>query len=241
MSISKSILLFLLLAGSSLLPSQAQIPATRIPDPEPPQPAARVKDTIPPRVVRPFVRVGFDLSSIGRRYLEPEVIQYEVSLDSEIFPNWLAVIEGGTARVASERSDFQYNSTGYFTRMGFDFNLLGLRYSQQDDMVLIGMRYGYGKLQQEAPEYFLTNPFWGDYSGYVNKSDYHLHWLEFSGGVRTEVFRNFFLGWTLKTRIRLNETKNPELNPYFIGGFGHGKRRAPAMIQFSVYYRIPFY
>jgi hypothetical protein len=100
------------------------------------------------------------------------------------------------------------------------------------------LRYAYASLHHEAPEYSLQNPYWGSHTGSVNKSDFNLHWLEFSGSVRTEVFRNFFMGWSLKSRIRLAETKNAALNPYYIGGFGHGRRRAPAMMHFFMYYRI---
>jgi hypothetical protein len=239
MSISRYFLFFfLLLAVNSIALLQAQDPVNEFEDLDPPDPALRAIDTLPPRVVKPFIRFGIDLSALARSYFEPEVRQYEASVDTEFRPNWFATIEGGTATVNSQREGFSYSSSGFFARIGADFNLLGLNYPQHDDLILVGLRYAYSSLQHEAPEYFIQNPYWGSHTGSVNKSNYNLHWLEFSGSVRTEVFRNFFMGWSLRSRIRLAESGNAILNPYYVPGFGHGRRRAPAMMHFSVYYRF---
>lgn len=196
-------------------------------------------DTLAGFTPEPFVRVGFDLSAVARQFIETEVQQFEFSIDSEIIYNWFAVVEGGVLDVEADRDDFKYTANGYFGRLGIDYNLLRRPNPSQNDLVLLGIRYGFSQLSHEAPSFIVPNPYWGtNTEGSTAQSNFTLHWIEFSGGVKTEVFRNVFLGWYLKSRIKLSQTKDPELFPYYIGGFGQGKRRAPLMIHFSVLYRL---
>ena len=198
-------------------------------------------DTVTRFPVVPFIRIGADVSAIARHLAEPEVRQLEFSLDSEVSFNWFAVVEGGILDVASEKETFRYVSSGYFFRAGFDYNLLGRPTPVQNDLVLLGIRYGFSSLNHEAPFFIVSNPYWGDYAGSMEKSLHYLHWIEFSGGVKTEIFRNLYLGWYLKTRVKLTETKNPVLDPYYLAGFGHSRRRAPVMIHYSIMYRFDFH
>ncbi len=203
--------------------------------------AEEPKDTIVEKLrPEPFVRVGFDLSAIGRNIMEREVQQYEISFDSEIYHNWFLNLEGGILNVASDNPDFEYSSNGWFVRTGMDFNLLKRQEKTQNDVVLVGVRYSFSSLSHESPRYNISSIYWGgsEQSGFIDKSSYLLHWFELSGGVTTEVFKNIFLSWSLRTRVRITGTQEPELNPYYIGGFGQGKRRAPVMIHFSIKYRF---
>jgi hypothetical protein len=188
--------------------------------------------------IEPFVRLGFDVSAIGRTIYEPEVRQLEVSVDSELLKNWFFNLEAGMMQVSSDQETFSYSSNGYFLRTGVDVNILGRPDAGQNDLVLLGLRYAWSFLQHEAPFYFLENPYWGEHSGSIEQTPYHTHWMELTGGVRTEVFTNLFLGWTLRTKIPLYRTRNPEIEPYFIPGFAHGKRSSPLTVHFSVYYRF---
>ncbi len=190
--------------------------------------------------IKPSVRLGFDVSAIGRSIYEPEVRQLEFSLDSELLRNWFFNLEAGMMQVRSEQETFSYSSNGYFLRTGADFNILGRPDEQQNDLVLLGLRYAYSFLQHDAPYFFLENPYWGEHSGSIAQTAYHTHWMELTGGVRAEVFQNLFLGWMLRTKVPLFRTREPEIEPYYIPGFGHGKRSSPVTIHFSVYYRFDF-
>jgi hypothetical protein len=234
MSILRYFLLLLLLAVSTHIWGQTQNGAAT--------PAANqdefYSDSI--KVFRHFIRVGIDVSAISRNFLEPEVGQYEFVIDGEFKYNWFAVLEGGFANAAATKEAYSYSSEGMFIKAGVDYNLLKRPLVTNNDLFLVGLRYGFSSTQHQAPEYSITNPYWGDYSGVVEESVFNLHFIEFSGGVRTEVFRNFFLGWNIKTKVRLAKTGDSLINPYFIAGYGHGKRRAPVTAHFYVLYRMNF-
>jgi len=199
------------------------------------------KDTIKPsRVpVNPYIRLGIDVSSVMRNILEPEVQQYEVSFDTGIQHNWFATAEAGFMNVNSERETFAYKSNGYFLRLGAEYNLLNKKPDpDKNNLVLIGARYGYSFLQHRSPFFFVENEYWGNYTGSMNSSFFNLHWMELTGGVKTEVLPNLFLGWTIRVRVRIFSSRDPELQPYFIPGFGHGDRSNPATVLYSIMYRF---
>jgi hypothetical protein len=239
MSISRySLLPLLLLLSIHIGVAQQNNMAPPLDDDPPPPPPRERTDTFPRIKSDPFIRLGFDVSALGRQLAEKEVRQFEFSLDTEMWYNWFTIIEGGFMNVAAEREGFSYSANGFFTRVGADYNLLKRPDTKQNDQVLIGVRYAYSLTRHEAPFYFIPDAYWGDYDGVLNKSNYNVHWLEFNGGVRTEVFKNLFLGWSIKARVRLYSSRDPELNPYYIPGFGHGKRRNPAMIHYSILYKF---
>jgi hypothetical protein len=203
-------------------------------------PVAEESDTLVSLQPDSFIRVGFDLSAIGRQFFEPEVRQFEFSVDSEVFYNWFAIFEGGFANVRASNRPFDYNAQTYFGRIGADYNLLPRTGTDKNNSLALGIRYAYGLSTHEASDFLIRNAYWGDTQGNLDRTNFHLHWIEFSAGLKTEVFQNFYLGWMIKTRVRIYETQNPDLTPYYLGGYGHEKRRAPVMIHYYMLYKLNF-
>ncbi len=199
-----------------------------------------VSDTLAKPTPDSFVRIGFDLSAVARQFFEPEVRQFEFSLDSEVYYNWFAIFEGGFANVRATERPFDYNAQTYFGRIGADYNLLPRTGTDKNNSLSLGIRYAYGLSTHEASNFLIRNDYWGDSDGNLERTNFHLHWIEFSGGLKTEIFQNFYLGWMIKTRVRIFESRNPELTPYYLGGYGHEKRRAPVMIHYYILYKLNF-
>jgi len=65
------------------------------------------------------------------------------------------------------------------------------------------------------------------------------HWISLAGGIRVELFRNFFMGWTVLANIKLSVGDAGNMAPYNIPGFGPGENRAGLVIKYSLEYRIP--
>ncbi len=196
------------------------------------------KDTSGVQLPNPFIRIGVDVSSFARQIIENEVRQLEFSIDSEVRKNYFVIAELGFLNINANRESYIYKANGFFARAGIDFNLLKKTEPINNDLGLIGIRYAYSYLSHEAPEFAITNPYWGNSTGSLDNTGYYLHWIELSGGLKTEVLKNLYLGWNLKTRFRLFGSSNPGLDPYYVPGFGHSKRRIPVMIHYSLLYRF---
>ncbi len=216
MSILRYILLILITAKSSVLFAQ--------------------NDTI----YHPALRIGFDVSGPARQLVEPETSTMELSLDYEWMENFFAVLEAGILNVQIEKESHIYQADGKFFRAGADFNLLGPQPGSLNDLVLISLRYGFSTMDHKAPYILIPDPFWGDHRSSLSPEKFRAHWLEAGLGLKTELFRNLFIGWGLRGRLLLSKTREPEMEPYFIGGFGKSNNNTSLMLHYHIAYRIPF-
>ncbi len=195
------------------------------------------KDT----VFRPSVRIGVDFSGVPRNLLEPETRTWEVSLDYEWSKNWFVAIEAGGVNIEVDQPTHDYHSGGNFFRIGADYNILGRKGPDHLDLVLLSARYGYGSLDHYASRVIISSPYWGDYETAFPEENLSAHWLELGGGVKTQIWRNFFLGWSLRGRLLVSKTSHPAMDPYFISGFGRYRDgNFSVMMHYSLFYRIGF-
>ncbi len=188
----------------------------------------------------PSLRIGLDVSGFARQIVEAETLPLEVSADYEWRENFFAAAEIGYLNVDVDRDTHRYQARGYFIRTGADFNILRGGDHNPNDVIIISLRYGYGKLEHEAPRIVIQDPYWGDYFTEAGKESYAAHWLEAGLGMKAEIWNNLFLGWSLRGRLRVSRTSDPNMEPYFISGFGKSGNTA-LMFHYSIFYRIPFH
>ncbi len=187
----------------------------------------------------PSVRVGLDMSGFARQFVEPETVTGEVSVDVELQENYFAVLEAGMMAVDVKKETHRYQAGGYFFRLGADFNILGRTPENPNDLVLLSLRYGYGTMDHEAPFIVIPDPFWGNHQTALPSEKYRAHWIEAGMGLKTELFHNIFIGWSLRGRLLVASTKDPAMEPYFIGGYGKSNGNTTLMLHYHVLYRIP--
>ncbi len=187
----------------------------------------------------PSVRFGVDVSGFARQMVEPETFSLEASIDAEWRNNHFAVLEAGMLSVDMEKETHRYQANGYFLRIGHDFNILGRKSENPNDLVLLSVRYGFSSISHEAPFVEIHDPYWGSYHTFLPSEQYRAHWLEAGVGLKTELWRNIFIGWSLRGRLLLTTTRNTEMEPYFIGGFGKSNGPASLSLLYHFSYRIP--
>lgn len=186
-------------------------------------------------------RISYDLASLALLYYDPDRMVYTISVDYEMEQDIYPVIDLGYQHVKITSENYHYSSSGLFTRIGADVNLL--KYDKQADvyeMMYVGGRYGFSLFNQQADNITITDLYWGDYNdGQIEKHNLHVHWISFVGGMRAEVFRNFFMGWSVFLNIKFYQSGPKDMEPYNIPGFGKGANRATAIFNYTVSYRIP--
>lgn len=194
-------------------------------------------DTIP---FRHSLRFGAEVYYPARILLESEIQQFEASLDFEFADRWFVVVEGGVLNVDIERDNFNYFSDGYFYRSGIDLNIFGRDALDDNDMVYIGLRYGYSNQKHGADNITISDEYWGDFQPTGQTSDFQAQWGELVAGLKTELFKNFFIGWSIRYRFLFSETDDILLKPYRISGYGRVDDNRVVDFNYSIYYRIAF-
>jgi len=191
------------------------------------------------------LRLGYDLSRLA--LLLPDVDTsrkaFEVSADFEIKPFYYAVAEYGRQKVHVANDYYDYSSDGNYFRIGFDYNFLGKKLSvDRYEMVFGGIRYCFSSCTHQATDLYIPDNYWGDvHIGGLSSSKVTANWLELTAGIRGELIKNVFVGWSFRARLMMFGKQDEVMYPYYIPGFGTGNRKAAIGFNYYVYYKIPFY
>jgi hypothetical protein len=188
------------------------------------------------------LRLGFDVSKLSLYLLQPERKAMEFSADMELFKNVFPSVEFGSNNIKLLKDTlYNYYSNGSYVRIGADYNLLKPADPKDKDMFTGGIRYGYAFYTDYADSIVIKDNYWGNYHGSLPKKSMNAQWFEIAFGMKTELFKNFFIGWSLRSRILLAKSKNDIIVPYWIPGYGKGIAKANFGFNYSIFYSIPLY
>jgi hypothetical protein len=189
------------------------------------------------------LRVGYDLTRTALLYFEPERKAYEFSADFEVKQNYYISAEYGRQQVDLKKPGYNYTSDGYFTRFGLDYNFSKNKMDVNAyEMVYGGFRYGFANYSHTATDINVAGNYWGIGSvAGLPSEDLSAHWFEIVAGIRGELFKNCFFGWSFRGRVMLWQKKDAAMHAYNIPGYGAGNKKSQLGFNYSIYYRIPLY
>lgn len=149
------------------------------------------------------------------------------------------VLEGGWSDFSYSQYNYDYNSKGLYLKTGVDFNLLKPTVSMGRYQALLGLRYGLSLFSSGTPSLSQEN-YWGKANSSIASSSMAGHFLEIAPGVRTELFRNFSIGWNVRLKFLVSGGGGKDNKPVHIPGYGDGGRGATAGISYYLIWNIPF-
>jgi hypothetical protein len=135
---------------------------------------------------------------------------------------------------------YAYNSNGTYIKSGLDFNLFKVDEINNNDNVLVGIRYGYAIQKQESPSFTIGNGYWPDYASYTSYGLANTHWIELLFGIRTEIAKNLYMGWTIRASRIISQQHEGTLEPASIPGFGKYRSNVNAGFSYTIEYQLPF-
>lgn len=147
--------------------------------------------------------------------------------------------EGGYSRFVHENYNYRYENNGIYFRLGADYNLLNPVQASGKYYAGIGARYGLALFSHSSPFIDFSN-FWGAYSTSAGSTFHASHFIEFTPGVRAELFRNLFIGWGVNLRLLVFGGTGKDMRAVDIPGFGNGSKPLAAGINYYISYRIPY-
>jgi len=188
------------------------------------------------------LRIGLDISRIAVHYFQPYRTDVTVNLDARYRDRLYFASDISYNRTSHSDENYTYRSSGMSVTLGANYNFLKKQVPKEDFMIYGGARYGLAFYNYEVPEYHVSSDYWGNYTGSVPKTSQLAHWFELTVGIKVEVLRNFYLGWSLHERILLSRNvSKQEFPPLVIPGYGKGYKNSAFDMQYSVSYLIPLY
>ena len=166
------------------------------------------------------------------RYYSTEV-SAAVNISNRFFP----VIEAGIGHtnMVSQLYDIGYSTRAPFYRIGMDYNM---QYKNgKPNYIYLGGRVGYTDFKYSVNAPALIDPVWGNEVP-VQFTDVPCRaiWAEAVGGVRAEIFKNLYMGWSLRYKYPIYKGPITNGGPWYIPGFGASSKTA-----FGATYTVSYY
>lgn len=195
----------------------------------------------PAKVKEPLVFKGVKFGVNAGRFsdylFKPERFSYEGSADINFSHKYYGVIEVGYSEIKLEEDNYTYNSEGYFYKVGMDYNMLK---KHPTDYLGMGFRIGRADFSHSADHVLIEDTHWPLQSLAIDSKSYNTYWLEVSFGIKGELLKNVYFGWSALVRISVAGRKDNQFQAIDIPGFGKGENTINLGANYYIYYQIPF-
>ena len=185
------------------------------------------------------IKLGIDLVGPVAYFADKNTLAFEGFLSYDRDTSKSYVLEAGYLNFRYSQYNYEYHSSGIFLKAGVDFNLLSPFTGRGNYYAGIGIRYGLSIFSSEVPSLEYEN-YWGTVSESIPMSDRSAHFLEVSPGLKTELFRNFYIGWTVRLRLLVYSSSNKDVKSIYIPGFGNGSRSFSPGLSYHIIWSFPY-
>ena len=170
-------------------------------------------------------------------FVKDKYYSSELSLTANLKNRFFPVVEVGVGHtdIVSHLYSIGYRTHAPYYRVGMDYNV---QYEKgKSNYIYIGGRVGYTSFDYSVDAPPLVDPIWGGEAS-VKFADVSCRavWIEAVGGVRAEIAKNFYMGWSLRYKYPLYIGPITHGGPWYIPGYGTGKNSA-----FGATYSIGYY
>ena len=186
---------------------------------------AQQKDTIvvTPKTERYGIRIGADLSKIARTLYDKNYQGLELVADYRLTKRYFLAGELGNENKTTNDDQINFTTKGTYFKVGFDYNAHE-NWLDLENIISLGLRYGASTFSQELNSYAIynPNPYFGEIPDTQSQQKYNglsAQWAEVVAGVKTRVFNNFFVGFSLRANLLVNNQKPGEFDNLYIPGF----------------------
>jgi hypothetical protein len=187
--------------------------------------------------------------------------RYEGSIDVSFAQNrFFAVFDYGFSAIERIRkglfyTGFAYKNTGSYFRIGADYNFMHRTF--KDEVMFVGFRYAQANFKHDF-QFLGANAAWDypvprvvttadtsliiddRYVGNINESGLSASWMELVLGLKVNVWKQLFMGYTTRIMIRSGIKGENALLANELPGFGSTNRTARVSFNYYIAYRLAF-
>ena len=170
------------------------------------------------------LRLGADLFKPIKSSSEGDNLNYEIVGDLQVTENLYLAGEYGSIDRVIEDENINFNSSGNFLRIGFNYNMFN-NWVGMDNSIYLGLRYATSNFSNSILDYTVRNQ--DSYFSNLVDSEYQTNeysnlsgnWIEIVAGLKVETFNNVYLGFSLRLNKLLSNSKPDNFDTLFIPGF----------------------
>jgi hypothetical protein len=190
--------------------------------------------------------IGVDIFGIGNKLLGGDMMSSDVSLTVNIKNKYMPTVEVGMGQVdATSDNDINFKTKSPYFKIGADYNFMAKKV-QKFGFLYGGLRYGFCPMKFDVTNVTtddgtppLQDYIWNESVDYSHTGQkVNMHWMEFVVGVKVNIIKNFMMGWSVRLKYKLAETKSEFGVPDQVPGFGEYGSSALG-VTYNLIYRIP--
>jgi len=204
-------------------------------------------DTIVIKKHRYGVRLGADLFKLTKSVLETDYQGIELVADIRFSKKLYLACELGNENKTTNEPQLNFTTKGTYLKVGIDFNAYQ-NWLDMENQIYVGIRYGTSIFSQKLNYYriyYNTNEFLGEHIRIDSNRDFsglNAHWSELVGGVKTKIFDNFFIVFSVRLNIMITDKKPENFDNLYIPGFHRTYQGSFGVgFNYSISYFIPLY
>ena len=192
------------------------------------------------------LRLGLDLQNIVTSLTNKNFQGIEIMGDYRLSKKYYLAAELGNQEKTINETNISTTTKGSYLKAGIDYNayknLVGLR-----NLIFVGLRYGYANYSQELNRFSIATQdnFFGVNSQISDLKSEGLsaHWLELIAGVKAEIFKNVFVGFSVSIQRNISDEKPDGFDNLYIPGYGttNDFGEISAGYRYFISYYIPLY
>ena len=170
-------------------------------------------------------------------FVKDKYYSADLALTANLNNRFFPVVEAGIGHtnMVSQLYEIGYSTRAPYYRIGMDYNM---QYENgKPNYIYLGGRVGYTAFDYSVNAPALIDPIWGgEVPVQLTDVPSSAVWAEVVGGVRAEIAKNIYLGWSLRYKYLLHQGAVTNGGPWYIPGFGTGKKTV-----FGATYTISYY
>lgn len=164
----------------------------------------------------------------------------EFAAELNLHNRYIPVVEIGLGQAKNKPDDNNYtyrSPIAPFFRVGANYNFL--YNSNPDYMLYAGARFGFSPFKFSVTDVTTNNGYWDEDNRFdIPSQSVTASFFEFLLGLRVKIHKAFSLGWTVRYRSVLHQSKTDYGEAWYIPGYG--AKTASLGATFSLTYTIPF-
>ncbi len=189
------------------------------------------------------LRLDLDLASLASNVINNgEKYGYEAGIYVDMKQKYFPALEiGYSGADKTSTSGVNYSTKGMYTRLGVDFNLIKPKKDKApiNNIFFAGARLAFSPFKYEYSNLSIQDNYWNQTITHTSKNERTTSvWFEIVAGMRVEITRNIYMGWTVRNKKLLGEDVPGELSPWYIPGFGVKGEGSSWGVNYSVGYKF---
>ena len=170
------------------------------------------------------LNIGLDLFKPIKSSSDGDNLNYEIVGDLQLTENLYLAGEYGIVDRIIEDENINFNSSGSFLRIGFNYNMFE-NWIGMDNSIYLGLRYATSNFSNKIINYTVRNQ--DSYFSNLVDNDFQTieysglsgNWIEIIAGLKVETFKNVYLGFSLRLNKLLSDSEPDNFDTLFIPGF----------------------